>query len=982
MESALIKTTLHNSIAEGLYKEIVNRTSRYYYFLGKTISWTDDATPPFATDDIAYEMDTRRDIITTKQIVPSDVSFVVNRINWTSGNVYDMYDDKYSDRVIGVNLQSSSSGHSSGTPPTITFGDCNCTGGTAWVASASVNMGDIIFVGTRYYTYTALSAGTLGSVAPTHTTGTVNNLTAVTIWTASASVIANQIVFISNRYYKVISIGTLGVTVPIHTSGTDVSGTATLLYLGTLPNVATANAIVVLEQITSIVMDNLGYGYTTAPTVRFSGSNGTSPIVTSIIGKAASGAQKLEDSLYYVLTDDSYVYKCLDNNHRPDLPLNPNTPSTVKPYGTDPINAIRTADGYVWKFMYAVPPALKNKFLTTTQMPVLNSLKSAFYSDGEVLQVNVTNSGAGYTYASATIEGDGYAPKDPVYIMKDVTVLNGGSGYTTPVVTVSPPFVDITAWVSGAGGIINQKVSYGNNIYRVAIAGTFGSSPPVHVDGFANNGSAALEFIGETPTATATTVGGVIKFINLIGRVRAARVIVGGSGYTKAPDVIISAGGGANARGSARLLNGAVIAIDISNEGVGYTSDPEIQIGTAWQEGGVVVSTTDQIFYGKYLYTVTSGGTLNPVSPPTHTSGSAVSGTATLAYAGIAANAEIILRYGRGYSSTPTITVTGGVSNASVQAATVKSNATIIPIVSNGQIVDVQIVDPGIGYTNALITMYGDGSQAATLTADFSYGNLETLQSNVELLTIDGAIRAIPVISGGFNYTGVTSVTITGDGTGATVKPEDVTIVNNKITKIKVTTAGSGYRWANITIVGSGVGATARAIISPVGGHGKNAINELFARTLVFYNTIAGEKNQGFDVSNDYRQLGIIKNPKQYSSINNYIQSIGSSCWVIGGVINTLTFLKDTDLVDTNGKRYRVVNTTSTSALLQSLDNAVPAVDTIFYKATNNLQFFTATAVTPPTFDKYSGDMLYIDNRAAFQPAKDETISLRTVIKF
>lgn len=969
MESALIKTTLHNSIAEGLYKEIVNRTSRYYYFLGKTISWTDDATPPFATDDIAYEMDTRRDIITTKQIVPSDVSFVINRINWTSGNVYDMYDDRYSDRVLGVNLQSTSSGHSDASPPTITFGDCNCAGGTAWVASASVNMGDILFVGTRYYTYTALSAGTLGTVAPTHTTGTVNNLTAVTLWTASASVIANQIVFVSNRYYKVISIGTLGVTVPTHTSGV----TSNLLFLGILPNVATANAIVSSGQIISIVMDNLGYGYTAPPTVRFSGSNGTSPTVTSIIGKAASGAQKLEDSLYYVLTDDSYVYKCLDNNN--------NAVSTIKPYGTDPINAVRTADGYVWKFLYVIPPALKNKFLTTTQMPVLNSLKSAFYSDGEVLQVNVTNSGAGYTYASATIEGDGYSPIDPVYIQKEVTVLNGGTGYTTPVVTVSAPFINITAWVSAATGTINQKISYGNNVYRVAIAGTFGSSPPVHVDGFANNGSAALEFIGETATATATAVGGVIKSINLIGRVRTARVLVGGSGYTKAPEVIISAGGGANARGSARLHNGAVIAIDISSEGVGYTSDPEIQIGTAWQEGGVVVTTTDQIFYGKYLYTVTSGGTLNPITPPTHTSGSAVNGTATLAYAGIAANAEIILRYGRGYSSTPTVTVTGG-SNASLQASTVKSNATIIPIVSNGQIVDVQIVDPGIGYTNALITMYGDGSQAATLTADFSYGNLETLQSNVELLTIDGAIRAIPVVSQGFSYSGITSVTITGDGIGATVIPTDVTLVNGKVTKIKVTTPGSGYRWANITIVGNGVGATARAIISPVGGHGKNAINELFARTLVFYNTIAGEKNQGFDVSNDYRQLGIIKNPKQYSSINNYIQSIGSSCWVIGSTINTLTFTKDTDLVDVNGKRYRIVNTTSTSALLQSLDNAVPAINTIFYKATNNLQFFTATAVTPPTFDKYSGDMLYIDNRAAFQPAKDETISLRTVIKF
>ena len=47
-----------------------------------------------------------------------------------------------------------------------------------------------------------------------------------------------------------------------------------------------------------------------------------------------------------------------------------------------------------------------------------------------------------------------------------------------------------------------------------------------------------------------------------------------------------------------------------------------------------------------------------------------------------------------------------------------------------------------------------------------------------------------------------------------------------------------------------------------------------------------------------------------------------------------------------------------------------------------NSQFFSVAAVNAPTVDKYSGDLLYIDNKAGFTPSADETVTLRTVIKF
>jgi hypothetical protein len=66
--------------------------------------------------------------------------------------------------------------------------------------------------------------------------------------------------------------------------------------------------------------------------------------------------------------------------------------------------------------------------------------------------------------------------------------------------------------------------------------------------------------------------------------------------------------------------------------------------------------------------------------------------------------------------------------------------------------------------------------------------------------------------------------------------------------------------------------------------------------------------------------------------------------------------------------------------LVQAVDNASIAIGNNFTNAAADV--FTASAVTPPTADKYSGDLMFIDNRAAFTPTADQTVTLRTVIRF
>ncbi len=238
---------------------------------------------------------------------------------------------------------------------------------------------------------------------------------------------------------------------------------------------------------------------------------------------------------------------------------------------------------------------------------------------------------------------------------------------------------------------------------------------------------------------------------------------------------------------------------------------------------------------------------------------------------------------------------------------------------------------------------------------------------------------AYPIISGGYGYGAAPTVTIEGDGTGASAV---AVVENGAVKKITVIDYGTGYRWANVTITGSGYGAKARAVRAPYGGHGKDPITGMFANTLMFYTNISKDKNQGFDVNNDFRQLGIIKNPRQFGSYGNLKSSLASACYVVTAVMNTVNFTKDMEvrLGSLTGPRFRIVALTTTSCLLQSIDNAVPTVGATFLNSV--AQTFSAAGVTPPTADKYSGQILFIDNKQAFTPTADQTVTLRTVIKF
>ena len=298
-----------------------------------------------------------------------------------------------------------------------------------------------------------------------------------------------------------------------------------------------------------------------------------------------------------------------------------------------------------------------------------------------------------------------------------------------------------------------------------------------------------------------------------------------------------------------------------------------------------------------------------------------------------------------------------------------------------GQIEDVVIENRGNGYSYLNLTVASATGTGANLFANLSVDDIDTLQTVVELSAIDGGIHAFRVsnVGNGYSYA---NVTVVGDGINFT---GNAVIVNNTISYISVLTPGSGYTNANVTITGNGANANVSAILSPYRGHGSDPVRELFADTLMFTSTINNEKNQGVDVQNDYRQFGIIKDLKQYSNERAFTGVIGSACYLI--TVDTVSGLaRDTiltHLVGTSKRYFEVVEVVpaSNQILIQNKNNHDVTTGDVLTDETSDIDYTITDLTTSPTINKFSGDLLYIDNRTSVSYSEQQLVTLRTVIK-
>lgn len=344
--------------------------------------------------------------------------------------------------------------------------------------------------------------------------------------------------------------------------------------------------------------------------------------------------------------------------------------------------------------------------------------------------------------------------------------------------------------------------------------------------------------------------------------------------------------------------------------------------------------------------------------------------------------------YSNGEISTVVIDNVGSgyyTNNTSISLIGDGSGANLVPYVNaSGEVEDIIIVNGGEGYTYVDITVVGQGS-GANAYGFLSTGDLDTVQSTVELSAVDGSIYAFKVNNPGNNYSHA-NVVVYGDGTDFV---GSVVLNNaNGVSYITVTTPGSGYTYANVVITGDGSNANVSAILSPYGGHGKNPIKELYADTLMFYSTINNEKIHNIDVNNDYRQFGLIKDLKQYANSKTFANVTGTSCFLINAntTINALSNQLERDttltLVNDSTKLFNVVEVSANNRILISnLNNADLVAGNVLYDSNTDSSFSIETIDNYPTINKFSGDLLFIDNRTTVSYSDQQLVTLRTVIK-
>jgi hypothetical protein len=329
----------------------------------------------------------------------------------------------------------------------------------------------------------------------------------------------------------------------------------------------------------------------------------------------------------------------------------------------------------------------------------------------------------------------------------------------------------------------------------------------------------------------------------------------------------------------------------------------------------------------------------------------------------------------------------GGVNYSSNLNTTISligdgTGAVLTPFVNAaGQIEDVIIEERGNGYTHLEITFASATGSGANAFPNLSADDLDTLQTVVELSAVDGGIHAFRIANVGSGYS-YANVVVTGDGSGFA---GNVVLANNTISYITVQSPGVGYTFANVTITGNGGNANVSAIISPTGGHGSDPVKELFADTLMFTSTINNEKNHGVLVQNDYRQFGIIRDIDKFANDQAYANVIGSACYLV--TTDTVTGLARDDILTitiTGAKRsYEVVEIVSTSnqLLLQDKNNYALIVGDVLTDETSNLNYTVTVINKTPDINKFSGDLLFIDNRTAVSYSEQQLVTLRTVLK-
>ena len=324
----------------------------------------------------------------------------------------------------------------------------------------------------------------------------------------------------------------------------------------------------------------------------------------------------------------------------------------------------------------------------------------------------------------------------------------------------------------------------------------------------------------------------------------------------------------------------------------------------------------------------------------------------------------------------------------------------------------------------------------ATNSTDASVRDNAATSGQLKIVTITN--RGVGLGTANRTYT---KVPINGDGTGA----EATVVINNnsKVESVTVSSGGSGYTYGTLDLEAGSVptGSTAsvfNVIIPPQGGHGADIYRELGARNALLYSRIENDtENPDFITGNEIARIGVVQNPKAYSSSSildldkasavyglkltgagyssatftgdaEITQTVGLGSTAVGKVVSydsvtgVLKYWQDKSMAGfttvgaavtnpTYGFKLNRFTSTPTSdgslniiggSVTLGIDTSFTGVSTVLNSRTYYLGQSFTEGVAPPEVEKYSGNIICVDNRPSITRSTSQKEDIKVILQF
>jgi len=266
------------------------------------------------------------------------------------------------------------------------------------------------------------------------------------------------------------------------------------------------------------------------------------------------------------------------------------------------------------------------------------------------------------------------------------------------------------------------------------------------------------------------------------------------------------------------IVDKVIQSITMQEHGIGFTTPPAVSIADLGGGSNAQLTAVLDAYGGVSSVIVNNGGTgydanstvvfdtnLSAVNVDGGGDGAAVFVTA----AGGVITAATVISAGSNYGSPPSLIVTDSGSGR---------GAILQPIMQNGQLIGVTIVDGGSGYTSAISPL---SPLVQVVPSSFGYTTaptlIETTDNPVTPATISvhmspKHVQSVSIICGGIGYTANATLALSDNNTGTPAPGAEIlayTDANGSIYKVKIMSQGNYTTTPTITVPspGSGYGA-------------------------------------------------------------------------------------------------------------------------------------------------------------------------------